>query len=214
MTLFDRIFRRKRAAEEELLAQLMCLVDNDEYQNATLQAHLRDLLLIGAPLDELPDGDGPFGASSGNPIPVNGPIGELAYLSKLRTSAEERLLFHRLGSAAGSAAGSIDLYEAVTWSGSQWYLFYLDMYHPRRSRKAPDGFKIAGPSHFSGFSKACGNFPYDFPDHLAENQGILQVAYISPATTGKILGASSFAPPESHVTRRTAALESIMGSLR
>jgi hypothetical protein len=192
----------------------MRLVDDDEYQNATLQAHLRDLLLIGAPLDELPDGDGPFGASPGNPIPVNGPIGELAYLSKLRTSAEERLLFHRLGSAAGSAAGSIDLYEAVNWSGSQWYLFYLDMYHPRRSRKAPDGFKIGGPSHFSGFGKACGNFPYDFPDHLAENQGILQVAYISPATTGKILGASSFAPPESHVTRRTAALESIMGSLR
>ena len=46
-------------------------------------------------------------------------------------------MFHRFGSLK-----TVDVFEAVTFDGSQWFLFYLDMYHSRRSRLAPDGLRF------------------------------------------------------------------------
>ncbi|MCY4364582.1 MAG: hypothetical protein OXE42_20765, partial [Gammaproteobacteria bacterium] len=75
--------------------------------------------------------------SETNPIPVNGSIGQLAYLSKLETERGERILFHRIG-----AVDTIDVFEAVTFSGSEWFILFVDLYHPRRSRLTPDGFRF------------------------------------------------------------------------
>src|SRR3546814_10801196 len=63
---------------------------------------------------DLPNGSGPFGFTETNPIPVNGPIGQLAYLSRLETQSGQRILFHRLG-----AIDKVDVFEAVTFDGSR-----------------------------------------------------------------------------------------------
>src|SRR3546814_13912845 len=76
---------------------------------------------------DLPNGSGPFGFTETNPIPVNGPIGQLAYLSRLETQSGQRILFHRLG-----AIDKVDVFEAVTFDGSGWFIFFVDLYHPRR----------------------------------------------------------------------------------
>src|SRR3546814_6579765 len=62
---------------------------------------------------DLPNGSGPFGFTETNPIPVNGPIGQLAYLSRLETQSGQRILFHRL-----AAIDKVDVFEAVTFDGS------------------------------------------------------------------------------------------------
>jgi hypothetical protein len=62
----------------------------------------------------------PLVSQETNPIPVNGPIGELAYLSKLETVQGERILFHRIGTV-----NMIDVLEAVTFSGSEWFILFI-----------------------------------------------------------------------------------------
>lgn len=195
--------RSQKAAYDDAMHRLARYLDDDEYQNSLMDPASRRELMYGAAVDELPNAQGPFGMSPSNPIPVNGSIGELTYLSKLRTSTGERLLFHRL-----ERVGTIDAFEAVSWSGNEWYLLYLDMYHPRRSRKAPAGFIVKeGPSHFSGFTKNCQNFPHDFLEYRAEvvvasnpadhliagvpPQDAFDLAYISAPTIEKILAAAS-----------------------
>lgn len=156
--------------------------------------------------DRDPNGTGPFGLSEANPIPVNGPIGELAYLSKLETVQGERLLFHRIGSV-----GTIDVFEAVTFSGSEWFIFFVDFYHPRRSRVTPDGFRFSKDvSQFSGFHRFCKNFPYDFVEmkQSGEDSG-LSLAYIAIGKVSQQIQNGAFKRPLAH----KAKLDIVKGRL-
>ncbi len=65
-------------------------------------------------LDELPGAHGPFGRSANNPIPANGPIGEIKYLNHLVCACGAQLMGHRLGSVPSQVAQDpVDLYEVV-----------------------------------------------------------------------------------------------------
>jgi len=151
------------------------LLEDDDAQLELLHPELREALKRAPYYNKDPNGTGPFGLCKTNPIPVNGPIGELAYLSRLLTIGGERLLFHRLGSI-----DEIDVYEAVTFSGGQWFIFFLDMYHPRKSTLAPKGFKLSRAGcQFSGFNKYCNDFPYDFVEARHQEWEHLGPAYMS-----------------------------------
>ncbi len=152
---------------------VLLIQDDEEVQNSLLSDDMRLMMGQNPPSDEIPGAVGTFGYSPTNPIPVNGPIGEIAYLSKLRTNGGERLLFHRVG----SVKNAIDQYEAVTFSGSEWFTFYLTMYYPKRSRRAPEGFNLVeGPCTFTGFAQRSNNFPYDFVERVQESK--LRDAYL------------------------------------
>src|SRR3546814_5717825 len=84
-----------------------------------------------------PNGSGPLGFTETNPIPVNEPIGQLAYLSRLETQSGQRLLFHRIG-----AIDKVDVFEALTFDGSAWFIFFVNLYHPPRSRLPTNGFRF------------------------------------------------------------------------
>lgn len=74
------------------------------------------------------------------------------------------------------------MFEAVTFDGSGWFIFFVDLYHPRRSlRLTPDGFRFTKDvAQFSGFHKFCENFPYDFVEKKAsERESGLSMAYIA-----------------------------------
>ncbi len=115
---------------------------------------LKSRMLAGSNADQTPDGFGYFGLSQTNPIPVNGPIGEILYLSALRAGGK-RLLFHRLKSI-----NEIDVFECVAIDGSHWGVLYLDMYHPRKSKRAPDGYAIAKDNVLlSGVTQKVDDFP-------------------------------------------------------
>src|SRR3546814_20366375 len=73
------------------------------------------------------------------------------------------------------------MFEAVTFDGSGWFIFFVDLYHPRRSRLTPDGFRFTKDvAQFSGFHKFCENFTYDFVEKKAsERESGLSMAYIA-----------------------------------
>ena len=93
--------------------------------------------------EEVPNGYGDFGTSVTNPIPVNGPLGEVVYLNRLRSRSGAAFLYHRLGSFDTPLyTRKIDAYELVAADASEWLTLYFDMYHLRRSTKAPSGTQI------------------------------------------------------------------------
>ena len=82
--------------------------------------------------DTWPDAKGDFGTTPTNPILTNGPIGELAYLSRLMQGGR-RMAFFRVG----STSDCLDLYRVFTIDGLFAVNLYIDMYHKHVSQLAP-----------------------------------------------------------------------------
>jgi hypothetical protein len=156
---------------------------------------MKEVLKSAPAYDKDPNGSGPFGFTETNPIPVNGPIGQLAYLSRLKTQSGQRLLFHRIG-----AIGIVDVFEAVTFDGSEWFVLFLDFYHPRRSHLTPDGFRFTKDvAQFSGFHKFCENFPSDFVEKkTSERASGLSMAYIAISKVAEQIQNRVFNRPLAH----------------
>lgn len=174
------------------------IIDDEEYQLELINPAMMEKIRNAPSFDRDPNGTGPFGMSENNPIPVNGPLGELSYLSRLETLQGERLLFHRVG-----AVNTIDVFEAVTFSGSEWFVFFLDFYHPRRSRALPEGFRFTKEiPQFSGFSNFCDNFPYDFAEmKQSQQESGLSIAYIALSKVTKQVEQRVFKRPLAHKTK-------------
>jgi hypothetical protein len=181
---------------QQVFEKMRRLLDDDAAQIAMVGEPIASMINRGLDCDQLPDSKGRFGLEVTNPIPVNGPIGELAYLSRLRTSSGERLLFHRLGSQ-----GTVDIFEAVDFGGNEWFVLYLDMYHPRKSRLTPTDLSLSDEtSQFTGFTSNCADFPHGFPAEKAKNSGSgLNMLYASLRTIEEALSRSSFDRPRAHI---------------
>lgn len=186
---------KEKRALREAIEGIHRLIEDEAFQLDALDPAIRPLIERGHAYDKDPNGSGPFGFLETNPIPVNGPIGQLAYLSKLETSRGERILFHRIG-----AIDRVDVFEAVTFSGSEWFLLFTDLYHPRRSRLAPEGFRfVKDVAQFSGFHRFCQNFPYDFVEmKQTERESSLSIAYIPISRVSEQIERRAFERPLSH----------------
>ena len=140
-----------------------------------------DSILKGIDCDYLPKGEGPFG-SINNPIPVNGLLGEIKYLGKLRGKTGHAVFFHRIGSFKSTISEHlIDKYELVCNDSTQWSFLFFDMYHPRRSEKSPNGFSLTPYNEklkmdipFAyGVDFFMTDFPYSLPNELDRYYGTL-----------------------------------------
>ena len=182
-------------AVRQALEQIRRIIDDEKFQIDLLNPVLKEAIAAGAAYDRDPKGTGPFGLTETNAIPVNGPIGQLAYLSKLETLSGQRVLFHRLG-----AIGIVDVFEAASFDGREWFLLFLDLYHPRRSRLAPDGFKFTNQvGQFSGFNNFCQNFPYDFAEKKSSmRESGLSMAYIAISKVSDQIQNQVFTRPLAH----------------
>ena len=176
MGFLSKLFGKQDNPLDDALKEIRRIIEDEDYQNSLYPEVISGLILGGENRDEITGASDKFGHSITNPIPVNGSIGELAYLSSLVTDNNERLLFHRLGSI-----NSLDVFEAVTMSGGDWFIFYVDLYHPRKSHKAPQGLRFGdGLRQFSGFNRYCPDFPYDFAEQkIVEQSSGLSMAYIA-----------------------------------
>ena len=182
-------------ALREAFEQIRRILEDEQFQLDMIHPAMKAMIESRPAYDQDPNGTGPFGFSETNPIPVNGPIGQLAYLSKLETERGERILFHRIG-----AVDTIDVFEAVTFSGSEWFILFVDLYHPRRSRLTPDGFRFTQEvSQFSGFHKFCTDFPYDFVEmKQSESEFGLSMAYIASSKVAEPIQNRVFQRPLAH----------------
>lgn len=157
-------------AEERNLA--MNLAFNDRFQNEQLPPMLQTQIEMGDDVEYIFN-DETFGLTPDNPVPVNGQLGQLAYLSLLRSPEGHGFLFQRLGSEGG-----IDAYEILSFDGEHRHVVYLDMYHPRRSRKAIEGMSLhTKPSAFTGVPFSVDNFPYGITDALPERATLRGLAF-------------------------------------
>jgi hypothetical protein len=201
MGLFSSFFRKSEEDEalEDALKKLNRILEDEDFQLELADPALQSAIKQGVSVDQLPNGNGQFGRHWDNPIPVNGPIGELAYLSRLEFLGQ-RFLFHRLGSM-----NKVDVFEAVTFENNDWRFFFLDFYHPRRSRLTPDNHDFTKEvPQFTGFTAKCPDFPYDFPKAKAAKSVIgLSIAYIPLSLIMPQLERRSFNPPPLHIEMRT-----------
>ena len=150
-------------ASEAVFEKIHQFLKSDHIQLAKYPEQMRARLLAGTDTDQNEGAFGAFGRTITNPIPVNGPIGEIIYLSALRRG-EERIIFHRINSITG-----IDVYECVDLSGEAWDILYLDMYHPRKSKRVPVGYTTAGVAALlSGVNKTVDKFPTDLYRHVVD----------------------------------------------
>lgn len=139
---------------------------SEDAQNETINPDHREPILAGSSGDTIPGGTGEFGRSPTNPVPVNGFWGEKIYLSLLRLPSGEQVLSHRLGSDEG-----VDVFEVMSADRRHRELLYLDLYHPRRSRRAPDGYTLVEPSWpmlFSSTTSRLERFPADLPADIRD----------------------------------------------
>lgn len=197
MKFLSSIFGGKKEdrALQDAFAKIRRIIEDEQFQLELVPPAVRTLLESRPAYDKAPDGTGPFGFTETNPIPVNGPIGQLAYLSKLETRTGQRILFHRIG-----AIDYVDVFEAVSFDGKEWFILFVDLYHPRRSRLTPEGFKFTTEvAQFSGFHKFCDDFPYDFPEKKATQQETgLSLAYIPISKVSEALRDRAFTRPLAH----------------
>lgn len=206
MSFFGKLFGKpKDDPVKNAMQAIYRLIDDEEHQNSMLPEPIAQAIKGGVSCDVVSRASGRFGFEPSNPIPVNGAIGELAYLSRLESASGERLLFHRIG-----AIDKVDVFEAVTYSGSAWFVFFVDMYHPRRSRQAPEGFVIAKePRQFSGFHNFCESFPYDFVDAKQDAPDFLRLAYIPLSHVTNQIERKAFVRPLAH----KAKVDIVLGQL-
>ncbi len=174
---------RNAIMETRILAHVRRLLNDDGWQNRMYPPELFPGLSEDRETpDELPGASGAFGRDAHNPIPCNGPIGELTYLSRLRLSGTgEKVFFHRAGSVGSAVSENpLDIFEVISLSGRFYDVLYMDMYHPGKSGKQPAGY-IAEDSveELRGLTNASRDFPENlYADILDESLCVLGIPLV------------------------------------
>jgi hypothetical protein len=184
---------------EAIFKKLDRLMDDEKAQIEGLREPFRSEVLRGADCDEIAGAAGEFGRDPRNPIPVNGPLGEMIYLSNLRAAGSQQIMFHRLGSVR-----NVDAFEAVSVDGAMWDVLFLDLYHPRKSRRAPTGYRIAAAAEcqrlFLGANEFVAGFPNELQAAIANtNERLLGIRMRPPVR--EFIERFSFKRPTDHVER-------------
>lgn len=158
--------------------------------------------LAGLDCDSLPNASGEFGRCITNPIPVNGPIGEIKYLNRLMTR-DGGLIVHRLGSC-----NELDVYEVVSMGGEIWDILYFDMYHPRRSTITPSNYsfnkfheiftRLAIGYSINSFDQ---DFPFGLSNHIEKNIGGSLGKTFAERYEGVVKDRTKFVRPIDHIER-------------
>lgn len=154
----------------KLFSRSYRILNDVELQNADYPPMLFAQFDDGAATpDELLGAAGEFGRCADNPIPVNGPTGQVTYLSRLLTDdTGSRMAFHRLGSTRSSVLDAmVDIFELVSVDGTRYDRLYLDMYHLGQSQKAPQGYHLM--DQLTGITGTSIGLSRDFPLHIEQD---------------------------------------------
>ena len=168
MGIFSNIFGSNKKTvspeTEKIFKKIYKCLTDEEFQNTLMPDALQQIVNKNSAVDELPDASGEFGKCLENPIPVNGPIGEVIYLSNIVTDAGERIFAHRLSSKDG-----IDIFETVSFDGTSWDILFFYFYYPRKSKKIPNGYKPGNdPSQIYATNQKSNDFPKNMVNEIRQ----------------------------------------------
>jgi hypothetical protein len=122
---------------QRIFEKALRFLDDEIAQNNALPENFRQVLAESPSCDRIPNAFGEFGRTLTNPIPVNGPVGELVYLSRLETLDGSAIAFHRIG-----AFDKVDVFEVLSEDGRHWDVLYLSLYFARKSKQVPSGYRM------------------------------------------------------------------------
>ena len=193
---------------DAIFEKLHRFLNDEQAQNGQLPEPIRAIIQGGANFDALAGAHGEFGLHYRNPIPTNGPIGEMLYLSNLLVNKRTPIMFHRIGSK-----DETDAFEVVSFDGSVWDILFLHPYHPRKSRKAPTGYTIAQGRDRQDIFRGTNEWVDGFPRHIQDAardafQQWIGLPMRNPELR-RVLETVSFRRPASHQTKLTATLASL-----
>lgn len=198
-------FFKKRNQEQhalhDIFSKMSDVLSNDDLQNRLSGPQMYSYLKALPAYDARPNAghEGPLGEVRLNPIPANGPIGSLVYLSSLRHSSGSRITFHRVQSIE-----RVDMYEYVTLDGLHWGWLFVDMYHFRKSKPTPDGFtKLPPPQQLTGFYHYWDDFPFGYALQKEALQSDLGLLYCSIQLVSEQMKGRDFTPPYSHAFQKS-----------
>jgi hypothetical protein len=181
----------------QILERVRVAVEDEAFQNARYPEAIRMSNLANPKVDQVPNGTGPFGRSLTNPVPVNGPIGEVVYLSRLQSFDGQPILFHRIG----SSLDMVDIYETVALNGRSWDVLFLSMYFPGKSRLAPSGYTLV-PTGVQpliyGTNIRLANFPDALPASIGDTTRRMFGTEFSPREVPEALKTLPFVRPQHH----------------
>jgi len=152
-------FSSKKNKLDPELEKIFKKIDAFLYDENTQNSIFPQLNAQRARVDEIVNPVGEFGRSIGNPIPTNGPVGSVLYLSLLRRADGMPFLFHRLGSKDGN-----DCYELLSLDGLTRENLWLNLYYLGKSTKCPKGFKIERKFDSNNFLYGTNVFVENFPN--------------------------------------------------
>ena len=164
MGFFSSLFGGKSEKEREMEAifeKVNRFLNDDKTQMLAIPEVLRGMY-DSAHVDKVADAVGEFGRDPRNPIPCNGPVGEITYLSKLVIDTPNGTIpvtFHRRGSEQVNGRG-IDIYEIISYDGFLYDVLYMYMYYTTKSTLCPKGYKLEKSCiGFRGTSSCNSEFP-------------------------------------------------------
>src|SRR5665213_84181 len=147
---------------EKIFEKLNHYLTDETAQNERYPEILKQQISQKQSVDIVPGATGEFGKCVTNPIPVNGPIGELMYLSALRKYPDDKVIFHRIGSK-----GAVDIYEIRSLNDDERSHLFLNMYFPKKSSLAPSGYVVRQPDRSDvRFLRGVNTRMENFPDNL------------------------------------------------
>jgi hypothetical protein len=101
--LFSKLFSVGKSESNDEIEKLIRFFEDESLQNDRAPKAGREKIIGGTSVDEIPGAFGEFGLTLTNPIPVNGAIGEVVYLSLLRHAGKTQIYcFTVLGRCPGS----------------------------------------------------------------------------------------------------------------
>ena len=173
------------------------LLQSEDMQNALYPSNLQSLLKSGNDCRQISD---LYGIDIADPIRVNGPLGELLYISGLSHSSGACYLGHRLGSLQGK-----DVYEIVSDDFRDWRIIFFDMYWSSKDTVAPKGLSCLGPDALpkgqfglSATNRFMSTFPVDFWENLIQGTQA-QFGFPAVKTYLKNLDYSRAKRPDQHL---------------
>lgn len=185
MGFFEALMKSdiNRTRSEKMYDDALKLFNSPALQNAALSPSLREKVERGEDCDVISNSSGRFGHDATNPIPVNGPLGEVTYLSRLRLrDTGSMVFFHKI-----SSSGHIDKFELVNVSGKFVDYLYLDMYHPRSSRLYPDGYTLEKEAVFPrGVTTTVHHFPKGLYKLIKKEAKLLLGVDVAEKESGRI----------------------------
>lgn len=158
---------KRKASLASVFEKVYQLLQNEDMQNALYPSSLQSLLKPDNANRQISD---LYGTDITDPIRVNGPLGELLYISGLRHPSGASYLGHRLGSLR-----STDVYEVVSDDFRDWRIIFFDMYWANKDTVAPKGLIYHGAEELakgqfglSATNRFISKFPIDFWENLIQ----------------------------------------------